>query len=32
MADEVLDIAQDWLIDHIADVDTVYATHVKSRS
>ena len=32
IADEVLKIAQDWLIDHIADVDMVYATHVKSGS
>jgi hemerythrin len=31
LAEEVLEIAQDWLIEHIADVDTVYATHVKSR-
>jgi hemerythrin len=32
LADDVLEIAQDWLIDHIADIDTVYAKHVKSRS
>ena len=32
IADEVLEIAQDWLIDHIADIDTVYAAHVKKQS
>jgi len=28
LADRALEIAQDWLIDHIADEDQLYATHV----
>jgi len=31
LADRALDITQDWLIDHIADEDMLYALHVKSR-
>jgi hemerythrin len=31
LADRALEIAQDWLIDHIADEDTQYATHVKKQ-
>ena len=30
LADRALDITQDWLIDHIADEDMLYALHVKS--
>lgn len=30
LADQALDITQDWLIDHIADEDMLYALHVKS--
>jgi hemerythrin len=29
LADQALEIAQDWLIDHIADEDSQYAKHVK---
>ena len=29
LADRALDVAQDWLIDHIADEDMQYATHVR---
>ncbi|EXJ11558.1 hypothetical protein D779_0146 [Imhoffiella purpurea] len=29
LADRALDITQDWLIDHIADEDMLYALHVK---
>ena len=31
LADRALEIAQDWLIDHIAEEDAQYATHVKKR-
>ena len=31
LADRALDVAQDWLIDHIADEDMQYATHVRRR-
>jgi hemerythrin len=31
LADRALDITQDWLINHIADEDVLYALHVKSR-
>lgn len=31
LADRALDVAQNWLIDHIADEDMLYATHVKRR-
>lgn len=30
LADRALDITQDWLIDHIADEDVLYALHVKA--
>jgi len=30
LADRALDITQDWLIDHIADEDMLYALHVKA--
>ena len=29
IAEQALEIAQDWLIDHIADEDTLYAKYVK---
>jgi len=29
MADSLLELTQDWLIDHIADVDSAYAEYVK---
>lgn len=29
LADQALEIAQDWLIDHIADEDTLYAAYAK---
>jgi hemerythrin len=32
LADQALKIAQDWLIDHIADEDAQYATHVRKGS
>lgn len=32
LADRALDITQDWLIDHIADEDMLYALHVKAAS
>ena len=32
LADRALEIAQDWLIDHIAEEDSQYATHVKRQS
>jgi hemerythrin len=32
LADQALDIAQDWLIDHIADEDHLYAAYVKDQS
>jgi hemerythrin len=32
LADRALEIAQDWLIDHILDEDTQYAAYVKKRS
>jgi len=31
LADRALEIAQDWLIDHIADEDNLYASHVKNK-
>lgn len=31
LADRALEVAQDWLIDHIADEDMQYATHVRRR-
>lgn len=31
LANRALDITQDWLINHIADEDVLYALHVKSR-
>ena len=31
LADRALDVAQDWLIDHIADEDMQYATYVRRR-
>ena len=30
LADRALDITQDWLIDHIADEDMLYALHVRA--
>jgi hemerythrin len=30
LADQALEIAQDWLIDHIADEDVLYASHAKN--
>jgi hemerythrin len=32
LADRALDIAQDWLIDHIIDEDTQYSDYVKAQS
>jgi hemerythrin len=32
LADRALEIAQDWLIDHIADVDVQYAAHIRKTS
>jgi hemerythrin len=32
LADRALDITQDWLINHIADEDVLYALHVKSHA
>jgi hemerythrin len=32
LADNIVDTVQNWLIEHIADADRYYATHVKSRS
>jgi hemerythrin len=32
LADRALEIAQDWLIDHIADEDNLYAAHVKKQT
>ncbi|MEA3276427.1 MAG: hemerythrin family protein [Pseudomonadota bacterium] len=31
LADRALDVAQDWLIDHIAEEDMQYAMHVRRR-
>jgi hemerythrin len=31
LADRALEVAQDWLIDHIADEDTQYVMHVRRR-
>ena len=31
LADRALEIAQDWLIEHIADEDNLYASHVRRR-
>ena len=31
LADRALEIAQDWLIEHIAEADRQYATYVKGR-
>jgi hemerythrin len=30
LADRALEMTQDWLIDHIADEDVLYALHVKA--
>lgn len=32
LADRALEIAQDWLIDHIIDEDTQYSAYVKQQS
>ncbi len=32
LADKITDMAQNWLIDHIAEADTDYAKYIKSRS
>ena len=32
LADRALDLTQDWLVDHIADEDVLYALHAKSRA
>ncbi|NEX19748.1 hemerythrin family protein [Thiorhodococcus mannitoliphagus] len=32
LADRALEITQDWLIDHIADEDMLYALHVKTSN
>lgn len=32
LAERALDITQDWLIDHIADEDMLYALHVKAQA
>jgi hemerythrin len=31
LADRALDVAQDWLIDHIADEDMQYANYVRRQ-
>ena len=31
LADRALDLTQDWLVDHIADEDVLYALHAKSH-
>jgi hemerythrin len=31
LADRALEVAQDWLIDHITDEDMQYASHVRRR-
>lgn len=31
LADRALDLTQDWLVDHIADEDVLYALHARSR-
>ena len=31
LADRALEIAQDWLIDHIADEDNLYASHLRKQ-
>ena len=32
MADEILELTQDWLTYHIIDEDTLYAKHIKAQS
>jgi len=32
MADQILELTQDWLLYHIIDEDTLYAKHVKTQS
>jgi hemerythrin len=32
LADNIIVMVQNWLIEHISDADRYYATHVKSRS
>jgi hemerythrin len=32
LADRALEVAQDWLIDHITDEDMQYAMHVRQRN
>lgn len=32
LADRALDLTQDWLVDHIADEDVLYALHARSHS
>ena len=32
VADQILEMTQDWLLDHIIDEDTHYAQHVKDSS
>jgi hemerythrin len=31
LADRALDLTQDWLVDHIADEDVLYALHARSQ-
>jgi len=31
LADEIAEMVQDWLIEHVAEADTDYAKHVKNR-
>ena len=32
MADQILELTQDWLLYHIIDEDTLYAEHAKAQS
>lgn len=32
LADQALEIAQDWLLNHIADEDTQYATYIEKQN
>ncbi len=32
LAERALDLTQDWLVDHIADEDVLYALHARSRT
>lgn len=32
LADRALDLTQDWLVEHIADEDVLYALHARSQS